>query len=153
MPKINEQKHLGLILDSKSSFQSHLNVKIIKAKKRYWNLQISFEILTPKTLDQMYKVLIHLDYCDTIYNIPTLNSQTNLGVTLISLMEKVERTQYQAALAGTGITGTWQGSNRSKLYAELGLETISDRRCCRRILQIHKIKRNMIVPTSETNYI
>ena len=55
-------------------------------------------------------------------------------------MEKVERTQYLAALA---ITGTWQGSNRSKLYEELGWETLSDRRQCRRILQIHKIKNNM----------
>ena len=51
-------------------------------------------------------------------------------------MEKVERTQYQAGLA---ITGTWQGTNRSKLHEELGWETLSDRRWCRRILQIHKI--------------
>ena len=55
-------------------------------------------------------------------------------------MEEVEGTQYQAALA---ITGTWQGSNRFKLYEELGWETLFDHRCCRRILQIHKIKNNM----------
>ena len=87
----------------------------------------------------MYKALVrsHLDCCDTIYHIPASNSQINLGVTLNSLMEKVERTQYQAALA---ITGTWQGTNRSKLYEELGWETISDSRWCRRILQIHKIE-------------
>ena len=35
----------------------------------------------------------HLDYCDNIYHIPASNSQINLGVTLNSLMEKVERTQ------------------------------------------------------------
>ena len=51
-------------------------------------------------------------------------------------MEKVERVQYQAALV---ITGAWQGSNRSKLYEELGWESLSDRRWCRRILQIYKI--------------
>ena len=55
-------------------------------------------------------------------------------------METVERTRYQAALA---ITGAWQGSNRSKLYEELGWESLSDRRWRRRILQIHKIKNNM----------
>ena len=55
-------------------------------------------------------------------------------------MEKVEITQYLAALA---ITGTWQGSNRSKLNEELGWETLSDRRWRRRILQIHKIRNNM----------
>ena len=54
-------------------------------------------------------------------------------------MEKAERTQYQAALA---ITGALQGSNRSKLYEELGWETLSDRRICRRILQVRKIINN-----------
>ena len=44
-------------------------------------------------------------------------------------MMKVERNQYQAALA---ITGAWQGSSRSKLYDELGWESLSDRRKCRR---------------------
>ena len=56
---------------------------------------------------------------------PALNNQINLDVTLTSLKETVERTQYQAALA---ITGAWQGSNRSKLYEELGWESLSDRR-------------------------
>ena len=87
----------------------------------------------------MYKALVrsHLDYCDTIYHMQASNSQINLGVTLHSLMAKVERTQYQAALA---INGTRQGTNRSKLYEELGWETLSDRRWCRRILQMHKIE-------------
>ena len=40
-------------------------------------------------------------------------------------MEKVERIQYQAALA---ISGAWRGSSRSKLYEELGWESLSDRR-------------------------
>ena len=65
-------------------------------------------------------------------------SQINLGLTLNSLMEKVERTQYQAALA---ITGTWQGTNRSKLCEELGWEIVSDRHWCRRILHVHKIEK------------
>ena len=48
----------------------------------------------------MYQAVVrsHLDYCDNIYRIPAY-SQTNLGMTLNSSMEKVERTQYQAALA------------------------------------------------------
>ena len=54
-------------------------------------------------------------------------------------MEKVERIQYQSALA---ISGAWHGSNRAKLYEELGWETLSDRRMGRRILQIHKIVNN-----------
>ena len=55
-------------------------------------------------------------------------------------MEKVERIQYQSALLA--ISGAWRGSSRSKLYEELGWESLSDRRTCRRILQIHKIFKN-----------
>ena len=99
----------------------------------------------------MYKALVrsHLDYCDTIYHIPALNSQINLGVTLNS-MEKVERTQNQAALA---ITSTWQAINRSTLYEELGWKAISDRRWCRRILRIHKIEKYKTPLILEINYL
>ena len=51
-------------------------------------------------------------------------------------MGKDERIQYQAALA---ITGVWPGSSRLKICEELRLETLSDRRLCKRVLQIHKI--------------
>ena len=75
----------------------------------------------------MYKALVrsYLDYCDIIYHEQSQQNHPPLGVTLNSLMEKVERIHYQAALA---VTGAWQGSNRSKLYEELGWETLSDRR-------------------------
>ena len=114
--------------------------KIMKAKRIVGIIKYLSSFLPLKTLAQKYKALVrsHLDNCGTIYHIPALTSQTNLGVTLNSLMEKVERTQYQAVL---GITGTRQGSHRSKLYEELGWETISDRRWCRRILQM--LKNNM----------
>ena len=54
----------------------------------------------------MYKALVrsHLQYCDILYLIPSV--QTQFGVTLTDLMEKAERIQYQAALA---VTDAWQG--------------------------------------------
>ena len=136
--KVNDQKHLGLILDSRLSFEKHLNEKIIKAKKNVGILKHLPKFLPLKTLDQMYKALVrsHLDYCGIIYHIPLYQNQAPLGVTLNHLIEKVERIQYQAALA---ISDAWRGSCRSKLYDELGWETLSDRRMCRRILHIHKI--------------
>ena len=62
----------------------------------------------------MYKAIVrsHLDYYDVICHLPPLPHQAPLGVSLNSLMEKVERFQYQAALAIT--TGAWNGSSRSK---------------------------------------
>ena len=110
--------------------------KIVKAKKNLVLIKHLSRFLPLKTLDHMYKALVrsHLDYCDIIYHIPS--TQDQLGVTLNSVMEKAERIQYQAALA---VTGAWQKSSRSKLYEELGWESLSCRGWCRRILQIHKI--------------
>jgi len=51
-------------------------------------------------------------------------------------MEKIERVQYQAALA---ITGCWQGSSKSKLYKQLGWESLSERRWAHRLCQIFKM--------------
>ena len=115
--------------------------KLLKPKKYIGIIKHLSNFLTLKTLDQMYKALVrsHLDYCDIIYHIPPVLNQPPLLPTFDSLMEKLERVQYQAALA---VTGTWQGSNCSKLNEELGWETLSDRRMCRRILQIHKIMNN-----------
>ena len=139
---VKEHKHLGLILDSQLSFDKHANEKITNVKKGIGIIKHLSRFLPLKALDQMYKTLIrpHLDYCDIIYHIPPLNSPSTSGVTLSSLLEKAERTQCQAALA---ITGTWQSSSRTKLYEELGWASLSDRRCSRRILQIHKISNNI----------
>ena len=138
---VKKHIHLGLIFDSKLSFDKHVDEKIIKAKKGIVIIKHLSKFLPLKTLDQMYKTLVrpHLDYCDIIYHIPPINSPYTLGITLPSLMEKVERIQYQAAFA---ITGTWQGSSRNKLYEELGWESLSDHRWSRRILQINKIQNN-----------
>ena len=54
-------------------------------------------------------------------------------------MEEIERVQYQAALV---VTKTWKGTSRSKLYEELGWESLSDRRRIRRVLLLHKIVNN-----------
>ena len=134
---MNEQKHLGLILDSGLSFTKHLNEKIIKAKKNIGLINQLSKYLPLKTLNQMYKAFVrsHLDYCDIIYHIPHLK-QLASGISLNYQMEVVEKVQYQAALA---VTGAWQGSNRSQLYEELGWESLSDRR----VLQIYKITNNM----------
>ena len=77
----------------------------------------------------MFKALVrsHLAYCDIIYHIPS--KQDQFGVTLNSLMEKVEIFQYQTALA---VTGAWQRSTRSN----------RSKPWCKRILHIHKVVGN-----------
>ena len=51
-------------------------------------------------------------------------------------MEEVEKVQYKAALA---VTGAWKGSNRSKLYDELGWEPLTYRHLSHRLIMLYKI--------------
>ena len=117
----NEQKHLGLILDSGLYFTKHLNEK--KAKKIIGIIKNLSKYLSFKTLNQMYKAFVrpHLDYCDIIYHIPSFLNHQSVGVSLNHLMEQIEQIQYQAALA---VTGAWQGSNRSQFYEEVGWDIL-----------------------------
>ena len=62
--KMNDQKHLGFILDSSLSFKKLLNEKIIKAKKNIGIVKHLSMFLLHKTLELIYKALVrsHLDY-------------------------------------------------------------------------------------------
>ena len=63
VPKVKEKKHLGLTLDSKLSFERHVNEKITKAKKGIGIIKYLLKFLPIKTLGQMFKALVrsHLD--------------------------------------------------------------------------------------------
>ena len=140
--KVDAHKHLGLILDSKLLFVNHINEKIKLAKKGIGVLKYLSQYLALKTLDQMYKMFVRpiFDYCDVIYHSPHLTNPFDSTIKLNPLMERIEKIQYQAALA---ITGGWQGSSRIKLYEELGWESLSDRRWYRRLIHFFKIRNNM----------
>ena len=85
-----------------------------------------------------------MDYCDVISH--QAAKILREGQVLTTLMNEVERVQYRAALA---VTGAWKGSSRSKLYDELGWESLSDRRNKQRQVLLFKIINN---PTL-TNYL
>ena len=68
----------------------------------------------------------HFDYGDVIYHIPPYTNPYTRNITLNTLMDRIEKFQYHAALVA--ITGTWQGTSRNKLYEELGWKSLSDRR-------------------------
>ena len=51
----------------------------------------------------------------------------------------IESVQYNASLA---ITGAIRGTSREKLYQELGLESLHDRRCYRKLCFYYKIMHN-----------
>ena len=69
------------------------------------------------SLITIYKSFVrpHLDYGDIIYDQPNKKS----------LNQKIEKIQYNAALA---IAGVIKGTYQSRLYNELGLESLEFRR-------------------------
>ena len=98
----------------------HINEKIEKATKGV-NVIRKMNLLLPRSsLLTIYKSFVrpHLDYGDVIYDQPN-NSR---------LSDKTESVQYNAALA---ITGAIRGTSKDKLYQELGLESLKDRRWLR----------------------
>ena len=63
-----EHKHLGMILDSKLSFQSHVREAIIKARKGIGIIRFLSKYVSRDVLDRIYKLYVrpHLDYGDII---------------------------------------------------------------------------------------
>ena len=94
----DNQKHLGLILDSKLSFNEHIESKITKCNKIIGLMKKLSLILSRKSLLTIYKSFArpNLDYVDIIYDKP-LNE---------SFKRKIEMVQYNAALV---ITGAFKG--------------------------------------------
>ena len=139
--KVNEHKHLDIILDPKLSFSAHIRTAISKSRKGIGLLNCLSKYLSRSTLNELYKLHVrpHLDYGDVIYHIPAKVCEFSGSITLPNFMEKLESVQYSAARA---VTGTWRGTSREKLYTELGWESLSSRRWSRRlpyfVLQNHQ---------------
>ena len=85
-------------------------------------------VLPRHSLLTIYKAFIrpYLDYCDVVYN----------KIFSESWHKKLESAQYNAALA---ITRAIRGTNAEKLYQELGLESLQNRRKLRRLSLFYKI--------------
>ena len=143
------QKHLGVILDEKLSFNDHLKYVIDKANKGIGVLR-KLRFYVPRgSLLTIYKSFIRslLDYADVIYDQPH-NA---------SFSQKIESIQYNAALA---ITGAIRGSSKEKLYQELGLEYLSSRRWLRRLSLFYNILNSKspsymynIIPSVDRGYL
>ena len=123
--RTDEHEHLGLILDSQITFKSHIRQPISKARRGIGMIKYLSKYISRDVLDQIYKLYVrpHLDYGDLIYHRHDPEKIQNFTT-------RLEQTQYSPALA---ITGAWRGSNRQKLYTEVGWESLYNRRWFRRL--------------------
>ena len=105
------QKHLGIFLDARLTFEENSKVITTKVNKTIVLLRRLPKTLPRPVLMTMYKAFVrpHLDYGDIIYD-EAYNE---------TFHQKLESIQYSACLA---LSGAIRRSSREKLYLELGLE-------------------------------
>ena len=103
IPKCPSQKHLGIALDSKLNFSSHVDEKIKKCNKLIGLIRRLSVNHPRKALLTIYKAIIrpHLDYGDVLYDKP--NNE--------NFQDKIEKVQYRACLA---IAGAMQEHQKKK---------------------------------------
>ena len=117
--------NLGLS-DKRLAFDRHIEEMIVMVNKSIRLLNKLGRYLQRNYLLNIYKAFIrpHLNYGYVVYDYP--------GNAFFML--KLESVQYNASLA---ITGCFRGTSRDKLYSELGLESLVDRRFYRRPIAFH----------------
>ena len=142
------QKHLCIILDTRLSFEKHLETVLCKINKTIGLIRKLQNLLPRTALITLYKAFVrpHLDYGDIIYD------QAHNAY----FYQKLESLQYNACLA---ITGAICGSSREKLYQELGFETLQQRHWYRKLFSFYKVFKNEsprylfnIIPISNPAY-
>ena len=118
-------------------FQSHQAI-ISKCRQGIGMLRFLSKYLPRHILNGIYKLYVrpYFGYGDVIYHTRSKICEFSHRVTLTNQMEKLESTQYSAALA---VTGAWKGTSREKLYDELGWESLNPRRWSRRLILFYKI--------------
>ena len=128
-------KHLGLMLDSKLIFDHHLRMKISKANKGIGLISRLRKFLPRDSLVTIYKSFVRLYsvYGDIIYDFPG-NA---------SFAQKIESVSHNRMFS-------W--NIERKLYCELGIESLSDRRFSRRLFFFYKIY-NGLAPQYLSNYL
>ena len=146
--QVNSQKHLGVIVDVKLTFEEHLKNVLNKTSKTIGLLRKLSNLLPRQALVTIYKAFIRpfLDYGDVLYDQAFNNS----------FHAKIESIQYNACLA---ITGAIRGTSREKIYQELGLESLQLRRWYRKLCLFYKVFKNEhpkylfnLIPVRRTPY-
>ena len=141
--KVKETRHLGMILDEKLKFSSHVSDKITKAKKELGVMKHIKKWVPFFTLVTYYKMWIrpHLEYADLVFDKAShnriLNNQIfNLSRSKDAICVDLESIQYQAARIATG---AWMGSSMDSTYELLGWETLEHRRTIRKLTELYRI--------------
>ena len=130
---VNNYTYLGVILDNKLSWKSHIDQTVSRCKMML-NIMKHFKyILSRHTLKVMYIAHVRsiLDYSDMLLtNLSAFNER------------KLEQVQYHAMLT---VSGCVFGTSETRLHKELGWNTLAEFRRMHRLIFIYKVQ-NKLVP-------
>ena len=131
--KCSYQKHLGIVLDAKLNFNTHIDQKIKKSKKLIGLMKRLSVNLPQSALLKIYKSFIrpNLEYGDILYDKPDNENFQN----------RIEKVKYKACLA---ITGAIQRTSRETLYEDLGLDSLVERRRHNKLIFFYKIVKGLL---------
>ena len=123
------------------NYSEHIESKTTKCNKIKGSMKKISLSPSRKSWLTIYKIFVrpNLDYVDIIYD-KLLNK---------SFKKKIEIVQYNAVHI---ITGALKGTSRYKIYQELGLESLADRRWTRKLNFFHKIILELL-PSYLKNYL
>ena len=140
-------KHLGIILDTRLSFEKHLETALCKINKAIGLIRKLQNLLPRSALITLYKAFVrpHFDYGDILYD-QARNESFHLKLESIQCIACAIRAIH--------------GSSREKLYHELGFESLQQRRWYKKLCCFYKIFKNEsprylfnIIPTRNPFYI
>merc|ERR1712015_183384 len=129
--------HLGLLLDSKLDYKAHIEGKLAKARSGLGLMKQLKKWVSHDVLENIYKLYVrpNLDYADIILHKAEEVDTTFYKNNNNNYMKQIEKIQYEAARV---ITGAWKGTSREKLYANLGWESLNERRIMRKVSTIYE---------------
>ena len=127
IPVVTEVKHLGVILDHKLTWQSHINSVIVKANRALGPIHMLKSKLPSWCLLRYYKTFVRpiLEYASPVWSGCNIQSTNQL-----------EQTQYRAMLS---ITGGIKSTSREKMSNLLGLPPLETRRNIDKLSITYKI--------------
>jgi hypothetical protein len=67
----NEEKDLGITIDSKLNFQQHINIQVKKANKKLGIINRTFNYMDKEMFSVLYKILVrpHLEYGSVVWSV------------------------------------------------------------------------------------
>ena len=131
LQSVNFEKDLGVIIDTKLSFNQHIDNKLLKAKQMLGIVRSTFKFINEDIFLRLYKSIIrpHLEYADIVWAPTTKEYQ-----------DKLEKFQRRA----TRIVPSISHLSYSERLRKLNLPTLRYRRLRSSMLFLYKHTHNLI---------